>query len=153
MRICGYFLFDVQNLAIHSNVKSPTARVLLGRIDDAIGGCNFLLWVTEDRVIELETLGKSRILVDGIAAGGKVGDVECEDLVAARTERLAFLRSAAGEGFGEPRENNCLLALEIRQLMHHSVAALERKVWRIIARLQLRACGIGKYSRQKQAHS
>jgi hypothetical protein len=69
---------------------------------DTVGLGNAFTWITQNGIVQRKGLGKLLVLVFGIAARGKVDNVELSDLIAALTERLAFSRSSTGESFGKP---------------------------------------------------
>ena len=94
-----------------------------------------LFAIGEDRIVRLDVLGKLLVGLGVVYADGVVGDVELSDGIAALTERLAFGRSPAGEGFREPREHDGALALVIGELMGLAVGARQVEAGRHRRRL------------------
>lgn len=117
---------DVQDFAILASDESDSVRES-SRTQDAIGFGNFGVWVAEDRVVEFQRFGECRVLVDRVTACCEISDVVLTQGLTARTERFTFGRSATGEGFGIPGDNDRLLILELRKLVGLSVAALHFK--------------------------
>jgi hypothetical protein len=66
-------------------------------------------------------LGELLVRLGIVDADGVVRDVELADGVAALTERLALGRSAAGESFREPGQDNGTLAAMVGELMHAAI--------------------------------
>ena len=135
MRIRLNHLLNVLDLAILADVESPTARTLLFFVHDAEGFCYLPIWIAENGVVKIETLRESSVGINVVAARCEVGYIELANLVAARTERLAFFRSPAGERLREPGNDDGSLALQVRRLVGLSVAALEFKIRGRIARI------------------
>jgi hypothetical protein len=84
-------------------------------------------------------LGKLLVRFRVVDADGEIGDVELPDGIAALTERLAFGRSPAGEGFREPRQHDSVLALVVGESVHLAIGALQIEGRRGIADVQLRS--------------
>ena len=78
-------------------------------INHAISGSYLFFGVAEDGIVRLDMLGELLVRLGIVDAGGEVDDVgEGPDGVAALTERLALGRSATGERFGEPGDDDRL---------------------------------------------
>lgn len=142
VRAGGYVLVDEEDLAIRANVMRVTKRNTSIFVHNAVGRGHFLSRIAENRVIEVQRLGEPLVLFGGIAACGEVNDVELTKGVAALTERLAFLRSAAGESFGIPSDHYSL-ALKLGELVSFAVAAGQFKRRCGISDFQFSRCGIG----------
>lgn len=127
VRLGFHFGVDERNLAFCVDVERPTLGNCAVRVNDTVSFSDAFFRIAQDRVVEIEALGKISILFDGIATSCEVGDVEFPDLFAALTERLAFGRSAPGKGFGIPSDNN-RLPFEFRQFVGFAVAAFEFKI-------------------------
>jgi hypothetical protein len=103
---------DEENPSIGADVEGVPGGV--AGLQDAVGLRRPLVGVAEDRIVEAQGLGELAIGVRVIDAGGEVGDLEIPDLRPARTERLAFRRSSAGERLGKPGDDDRLLPPEVR---------------------------------------
>jgi hypothetical protein len=125
-----------QNLAIGSDVESPTVGQLALRCYHTVGSGDVLSRVTQDWIVEGEGFGELLVRLFGVAARSKEGDIELPDFIAAFTKRLAFGRSATGKRFGKPGEDN-RLACQIGKLIGSAVGAAELKIRRLVAYLQL----------------
>lgn len=121
-----HLLFDVQDLAILAHDESDSVRKS-SIVQDAVGFGNLRVRIAQDWVVEFQLFGESRVLLDRVAACCEVSDVVLTQGLTARTERFTFGRSATGEGFGIPGDNNRLLILELRKFVRLSVAALHFK--------------------------
>ena len=122
-------------------------------MDDAVGFGNVLARIAQDRVVHPKRLGKrlvSLFSVNRIATCRKIGHVKFADFRAALTERLAFGRSATGEGFGEPRQDDRLLSFVIGELVRFAVAPWQFEVRRGIAGFQRFARGCGSCAAAQQ---
>jgi hypothetical protein len=103
----GTYLFvDKSNLSLRADIESPARGVLPGRRYDSISVGDFLPGIAQDREIRMLLLRESPVVFRLVNADHEIGDIELTDLLAALTERSAFGRSAAGEGFGEPGKDN-----------------------------------------------
>ena len=102
-------------------------------VDYAVGGCDFLLGIGEDRIVGFDVLGELLVRLGIVDAGGEINDVgEGPDVVAALTERLALGRSTTSERFREPGEDDGL-ALVVGQTMRLAVGSRERERRRDVA--------------------
>ena len=131
-----HITIDVQDLAVDAYVEGPAygGRVLIS--DDAVRLCGTTLRVAEERVIYIELRSKLLVVIEGIDADGKKRDVECANLIAALTERLALCRSTRAVRSGEPGEHDRLLSLKLRQPVGAAIGARQLKIWSRIAGLQ-----------------
>ena len=118
---------DVSDLALFVDVDRNAAGHA-SRVEDSKCLGRFLAGVTENRIIEIERLGELLIDVGWIDASGEVGDIELTQGLAVLTERLALSRSATGERFGIPGDDEGFLAFEIGQFVRLSVAPLHLKI-------------------------
>ena len=66
----------MQYLSIGSDVKGPAESELAAFGYDAVGLCHAATWITEDRVVELEFLGKVSIYLGFVATGSEISNVE-----------------------------------------------------------------------------
>lgn len=146
---------DMQNLPVFPNVVSPPGSHLPSVGQEAVSRGGLSFGIAQDRIIQVEGFGEFLVHVGGIAAGGEIGDVEFPDFLAARTERLAFGRSAAGEGLGKPSHHDGLFAFEIGQLISLAVAAGEFEFRRGVAGLEGLGHGVSsnEHAGQGQAPS
>ena len=112
-----HLFIDEENLSFRADVIGPTLRHRSALVNNAVSLCDFLSRIAEDGVVQLKRFGELLVQLGGVAAGGKVGNIERTKGVAALTERLALRRSATGKCLGKPRDHNRLLAPEIRQLV------------------------------------
>ena len=85
-----------------------------------------------------------------------VGDVELSNGLAALTERLAFGRSPAGEGFREPCEHDGALAFVIGELVGAAVGPRQIECRGFVAHFQLRSgllpkAGNSRHNRKNDA--
>jgi hypothetical protein len=133
MRVRLDGLFDVLDLAILANVKGPTARILLFSIRDAKGVRYFSIRIAKNRIIQVEALSESSIRIHVVAARCEICHLVFANLIAARTERLAFFRSPAGKCLREPGDDDRRFAFHIRKFIGLPVTPLEFKVWSGIA--------------------
>jgi hypothetical protein len=102
-------------------------------VDYAIGGGDFLFRISEDGIVRFDVLGELLVRLGIVDAGGEIDDVgEGPDVVAALTERLALGRSATGERFREPGDDD-RLAFVVGQTMRLAVGSLEREGRRDVA--------------------
>ena len=106
----------MQDLAVDADVERP-ARRDADRAEDAVGVGRGLGGIGEEGVVGLDVLSELGVRLGVVDADGEVGDVERSNGFAALTERLAFDRSATGEGFGEPGDDDRLLALVLGERM------------------------------------
>ena len=104
---------DEEDLSILADVKGPARGKFAFAADHAVGLGRLASGVAQDWVIQFKRLSKLLVRLRGIATGRKIADVELADFVAARTERLALGRSAAGKGFGKPGDHDGLFSFEI----------------------------------------
>ena len=107
-------LVDKQNLAVRADVERPAEgkRTLLS--DHTVGFRYFAAGVAQNREVEFQRFSESFVLFGKITTRSEIGRVELTQVVAALTERLAFLRSATGERFGIPGHDHDLFVLEVR---------------------------------------
>jgi hypothetical protein len=102
-------------------------------VDYAVGGCDFLLGIGEDRIVGFDVLGELLVRLGIVDAGGEINDVgEGPDVVAALTERLALGRSTTSERFREPGEDN-RLALIVGETVRLAVGARKHERRRDVA--------------------
>ena len=103
---------DEENPSIGADVESVPGRI--AGLQDAVSLRRLLVGVAEDRIVQAQRLGEFAIGFGVVDAGSEVGDLEIPDLRPARTERLAFRRSSAGERLGKPGDDDRLLPPELR---------------------------------------
>ena len=135
--LAGRFRTDlgihVQDLAVGADVERPACGELMLGINHAVSGSYLFFGVAEDGIVRLDMLGELLVRLGIVDAGGEVDDVgEGPDVFAALTERLALGRSATGERFGEPGDDD-RLALVVGQTMRLAVGSLEREGRRDVA--------------------
>ena len=118
-------LVDRQDFSIFADVKRPAKRHLALGIDNPVSLGDFCAGIAQDRIVQLDGFGELRVFVRRIATGCEIGDIKFTDVVAARTERLAFRRSPTGEGLGKPGNHDRLFAFEIGKFIGLAVAARE----------------------------
>lgn len=104
--------FDVQDLSILAHDKSDSVRES-SIIQDAVGFGNLRVRITQDCVVEFQRLGEFRVFLDRVATGSEVSDVVLTQGLTALTERFTFGRSATGEGFRIPSDDDRLFVLEL----------------------------------------
>jgi hypothetical protein len=126
-------LVDVQDSSVRADVKRPARGERLIFVDDAVRGCNLFGGIAQQRIVDTQRLRERLIGFRCIDADREMRDVEFSDRIAALTERLALGRSPTGEGFGEPRQHDGLLALVIGQAVGTAVRAGECKGRRRVA--------------------
>ena len=102
----------MEDLAVGTDVEGPAAGEPF-RAEDTIGLGNVLRRIRQNRVVRLDVFGKLLVFFRRVDTRREVRDVELPDGFAALTERLAFGRSTAGEGFREPGEHDGAFALEV----------------------------------------
>ena len=112
-----HLLVNEENLPFRADVECPTLRQRTALVNNTVSLCDFLSRIAEDGVIELKRFGELLVHLRGIAAGGKVGNIELTKGVAALTERLALRRSATGKCLGIPSDHHRSLSPKIRQLV------------------------------------
>jgi hypothetical protein len=141
----------IENRAVGTDDECPPFRNCPSLVDNTVGPGNLLARITQNRIVEVEGLGKTSIGSGGITAHREQGNVETVeprsgtrgqvDLAttleldgewfgtAAGTQRIALEASAAGEGFGKPGEDDHLLAAIIGEAIGRSVTPgqLERR--------------------------
>jgi hypothetical protein len=104
----------VQDFAVLTDVERPARRETEAP-QDAVGGRNILRRVRQNRIVGFDMLGEFLVLLRAVDADREVGDLELPDGLTALTERLAFGRSTASEGFGEPGEDDRAVPFEVGQ--------------------------------------
>lgn len=124
---------DKEDLSVLPDVDRGAAGHLAISLGNTIRLCDGCIGVTQDRIIELERLGKFRIGLEVVAARCEVGDIEFPDLIATLTERLAFGRSASGEGFRIPGHDHGLLALEVGERIGLAIASFQGEIRSVVA--------------------
>jgi len=102
-------------------------------LQDAIRPGNIFARITQDRIVELQGLGEFPVSLGIVDAGGEQGDIETTDLIAALTERLAFLGSAPCEGLREPGDDYRPFAEVVGQAMRGAIRAGKSEVGRRIS--------------------
>ena len=106
---CTYFLVDLKNLAIFSNIESPSMWKGSQAGDNSIFfGC-FFCGIAQDRVIRLQRFGKidiSFFAVGRVTASREVSCFELSQIIAVLTERLTLFRSATGKRLGKPSDDH-----------------------------------------------
>ena len=116
-----------KNLTITSDIEGPPERDLPLFSHYAVFSRDFFSRIAENRIVKVQRFCKFCVGLDGVAACGEVGDIVLSDLTAAVTQRLAFLRSTAGESFWEPCQHHDFLLFEIGEGILLAVGAGERK--------------------------
>ena len=110
---CGLDRFvDVQDLAVGTDVERPAAGKSFCT-QDAIRSGDLFARIRQNRVVGFNVRSKLLVLFGRVDARREIGNIELPDRFAALTERLAFGRSATGEGFGEPGEHDGAFALVV----------------------------------------
>ena len=104
-------LLNVQNLSVLTDEERPAKRQTSIFGDDAVSFGNLLLRIAEDGIVELKGFGELLVQLRRVATGGEESDVELPQGFPVRTERDTFGRSATGERFGVPGDNNRLFCL------------------------------------------
>jgi hypothetical protein len=105
-------------------------------VDNAVGGGDFLLGITQDGVIGLDMLRELLVRLGIVDTRGEIGDVrKGPDVFAALTERSTFGRSTTGERFGEPGEDD-RLALVVGQAVNLAIRSLQRELRRGITHFE-----------------
>jgi len=123
---------DVRDLTIFADDEGDSVRES-SIVQDAISFGNLCVRIAEDWVVEFQRLGECRVLLDRIAACCEVSDVVLTQGLTARTERFTFGRSATGEGFRVPGDDDRLFVLELRKFVGLSVAALHFKFGSLVS--------------------
>ncbi len=136
---CFDRLVDIQNFTVFANIVGPTAREA-GGTEAAKRFCDLFARVAQNRVIQIQALGKLSVSFNWINAGGEVCDVELANGLAALTERLAFLRSAAGERFWVPGDDKGFLPFEVFVAVCFSVAADHLEIGNVVTDIDLCVC-------------
>ena len=143
-------LINEEDLSVFPDVKGPARGILAFAANHAVGLGRFASGVAQDWVIQFEGFSEFFVRLRGVATSGKISDVELADFLAARTERLAFSRSAPGKGFGKPGEHNRLFAFEVGELVGLAVAARKGEIRGWIAGLQGIRCVGGNRSQPEE---
>jgi hypothetical protein len=128
-------IIDGQNFPILADVERLPCGVFALAGNNTICLGSLTGGIAQNRIIRLQRFREFLVGLRVVATGCEIGDVKLANLLTARTERFAFGRSATGEGFGKPRKNDRLFALEIGKFVSFAVAALQLKIRRRIARL------------------
>ena len=115
-------LVNVQDLAVLSNIVGPAIRQS-SRTQAAESGGDGFVWIAKNRIVKIQALCKLGVFFDRVTTGSEVSDVEFAQSFAALTERLAFLRSSPGKGFGVPGDHKRLFAFELFVCVRLSVAS------------------------------
>ena len=103
----------MQDAAVQTDIEGVTSGI--ATLQDAVGARGLLARVAQDRVVQAERLGEFTIGLGIVDARREVDDVERPNLLAARTERRAFGRSATGERLREPGKDDRLLPFEVSE--------------------------------------
>ena len=114
---------DVRDFPVAANDECPPLGKLTQAMHDAVRFRDLTARIAEDRIIQFQFFGKRGVLFDVITTCREVGQVVLLKRGAVLTERQAFLRSATGEGFGEPGQDDGLLVLEIREFVEFAITA------------------------------
>ena len=130
------FAVDVEDLAVDAYIEGParSGRFVVSDYAVHLRGTTFR--VAEERVINIKLRSKLLVFIEGIDAHGKKRYVECANLVAALTERLALRRSTSAERSREPGEHDRLLATVLRQPVSPAVGNPQLEIRSDIAGLQ-----------------
>jgi len=128
-----YILVDVEDFAVCADIESVPRGVGAQRFQNAIRLGHILARIAENGIVELQGFGEFPVGLGIVDAGGVQGDLETLDLIAALTERLAFLGSAPCEGFREPGDDDRPFAEVVRQAVHRPIRAGESEVGRRIS--------------------
>ena len=133
-----HLLIDVYDDAFFVDVEGPSVREPAeSRIGGAIGGDDLTVGIAQDRKVRLDLLlGEPCVVLDGVAAGGEIGDVELLQGFSAGTQRVVFGRSATRERFGEPGDHDPFLALVLLERVFLAVRAGHREVGRLVSDFQ-----------------
>ena len=130
---------DIEDLAIFPDVDGgPTGHLAIS-LGNTIRLRDGSIGVAQDRVIELERLGKFRVCLDVVTARCEMSDIKFPNLTATLTERLAFGRSATGKGFRIPGHYHGLLALEIGECIGFAIASFQGEIRGIVANRKVSA--------------
>ena len=138
MLSCFDRLVDIQNFTVFANIVGPTTGET-GGTEAAKRFRDLFARVAQNRVIQIQALGKLSVSFNWINAGGEVCDVELANGLAALTERLAFLRSSAGKCFWIPGNDKGFLPFEVFVAVGFSVAADHLEIGNVVAHVDL--CG------------
>src|SRR5687768_10134885 len=125
-------LVDMENLSVGPDVERPAGGEVTPFGNHAVGPGRLAGRIRENGKVRAVHLGELGVVLQRVDAGHEVRDIELPNLFAARTERLAFGRSTAGEGFREPG-NDDGLAFEVRKLVELAVRAAKLEVGRAVA--------------------
>ena len=79
-------LVDVHDPAVEADEERPARRERLIFVDDAIGLCDGLGRIAQERIIDAERLRKRLVGFRCVDADGEVRDVEAPDVLATLTE-------------------------------------------------------------------
>ena len=127
---------DVEDLPVDAYVERPARSGCIFVFDDTIRLRGSAFRVAEERVFNVQRRSKLLVLLEGIDAYGKKRYIECPNLVAALTERLALRRSTSAGRSRKPGEHDCLLSAVVRQPVCAAVGAPQLEIRSRIARLQ-----------------
>jgi len=136
----SHFLVNLQDFAVLADVERPSKRHGPRVRHHAVGAGGLLGGIAQDRVIQLQRLGKVDVALGAfgrITTGREVSDVKFPQLLAVRTERLALSCSATGECLGIPGNHHGLFASEFRELVRFAITALQREIRSRIADFQV----------------
>ena len=82
----AHLLVDVENPAIHADVKRPARRERLVLVDDPVRGCHLTCGIAEKRVIDSQRLRERLVRLRRVDTDGEMRDVELTNGVATLTE-------------------------------------------------------------------
>lgn len=111
----------MQDHAVGANIKRPAEWECAICVNHTVCGCNLLVGIAEDRVVQIQRFGKLGVHLVRVTTGGEVGNIELSQSIAALTERLTLGRSATGKRLRIPSDHDNLFAFEIGQLMRRAV--------------------------------
>jgi hypothetical protein len=131
-----YIAIDEKDLAIAADVERVPSGEFPEHFQDAVGPGHIFARIAQYGIVEFQGFGELPVGLDIVDAGGEQGDVEPADLLAALTERLAFLGSAPCECLGEPGDHDRPLSLVIGQAVRSAIRAGKSERWSCVSRLE-----------------